>query len=251
MNLINLVIIIPTFNEAKNVQLLLGEISTIAELHCQVNFNVYVIDDSSPDGTAAVAQALSEELTRPNFSISVINRVKKEGLGKAYIDGFRSMLELTNPPDYILQMDADLSHSPKYIPEFLAAARRGADFVVGSRYIPGGSSPDWSWYRKLLSRGGNFYARSILGRRIHDYTGGFNMYTIGLIRAMDIESIDYFGYGFLIDLKFRAARLAKKIVEIPIYFTDREFGQSKMPANTIIKNFILVPKIRLKSLLNF
>ena len=251
MNLINLAILIPTFNEAKNVQLLLREISTIAGLHCQVNFNVYVIDDSSPDGTAAVAQALSEELVCPNFSTSVINRVKKEGLGKAYIDGFKSMLGLTNPPDYILQMDADLSHSPKYIPEFLAAARRGVDFVVGSRYIPGGSSPDWSWYRKLLSRGGNFYACSILGRRIHDYTGGFNMYSIELIRAMDIESIDYFGYGFLIDLKFRAARLAKKIIEIPIHFTDREFGQSKMPANTIIKNFILVPKIRLKSLFKF
>lgn len=251
MNLINLVILIPTFNEAKNVQLLLSEISTIAELHCQVNFNVYVIDDSSPDGTATVAQALSEELACPNFSISVINRVKKEGIGKAYIDGFKSMLELTNPPDYILQMDADLSHSPKYIPEFLAAAQRGADFVVSSRYIPGGSSPDWSWYRKLLSRGGNFYSRSILGRRIHDYTGGFNMYSVGLIRAMDIESIDYFGYGFLIDLKFRAARLAIKIVEIPIHFTDREFGQSKMPANTIINNFILVPKIRLKSLFKF
>lgn len=251
MNLSNLAILIPTLNEAKNVQILLREIFTITGLYRQVNFNVFVIDDSSPDGTAAVAHIMSKELVSPNFSISIINRVKNEGLGKAYIDGFKSMLELINPPDYILQMDADLSHSPKYIPEFLAAARRGADFVVGSRYIPGGSSPDWSWYRKLLSRGGNFYACSILGRRIHDYTGGFNMYSIGLIREMDIESIDYFGYGFLIDLKFRAARLAKKIIEIPIHFTDREFGQSKMPANTIIKNFILVPKIRLKSLFKF
>jgi len=251
VNSINLAILTPTFNEVKNIDLLLRELSMISMPELTVHFNVFVIDDSSPDGTAAVAQALSEELAFPNFSISVINRVKKEGLGKAYIDGFKSMLELANPPDYILQMDADLSHSPKYIPEFLAAARRGADFVVGSRYIPGGSSPDWSWYRKLLSRGGNFYACSILGRRIHDYTGGFNMYSIGLIRAMDIESIDYFGYGFLIDLKFRATRFAKKIVEIPIHFADREFGQSKMPANTIIKNFILVPKIRLKSLFKF
>lgn len=203
-------ILIPTFNENENIDLLLGTLFTLAGLEPGATFNIFVIDDSSPDGTAAVAQALSEELTCPNFSISVINRVKKEGLGKAYIDGFKSMLELANPPDYILQMDADLSHSPKYIPEFLAAVRQGADFVVGSRYIPGGSSPDWSWYRKLLSRGGNFYACSILGRRIHDYTGGFNIYSIGLIREMDIESIDYFGYGFLIDLKFRAARLAKK-----------------------------------------
>lgn len=248
---INLALLVPTFNEARNIDLLLRGIFSVAKIEHDIHLYVYVIDDSSPDGTAAVAQALSEELTCPNFSISVINRVKKEGLGKAYIDGFKSMLELTIPPDYILQMDADLSHSPKYIPEFLAAARQGADFVVGSRYIPGGSSPDWSWYRKLLSRGGNFYACSILGRRIHDYTGGFNMYSIGLIREMDIESIDYFGYGFLIDLKFRAARLAKKIVEIPIHFADREFGQSKMPANTIVKNFILVPKIRLKSLLKF
>lgn len=247
----NLAILIPTFNESENIDVLLRELAEMAKLESGVNFTVYVIDDSSPDGTAAIVKALSEELACTNFSISVINRVKKEGLGKAYIDGFKSMLELTNPPDYILQMDADLSHSPKYIPEFLAAARRGADFVVGSRYIPEGSSPDWSWYRKLLSRGGNLYARSILGRSIHDYTGGFNMYSIGLIRAMDIESIDYFGYGFLIDLKFRAVRLAKKIVEIPIHFTDREFGQSKMPANTIIKNFILVPKIRLKSLFKF
>jgi dolichol-phosphate mannosyltransferase len=247
MNFINLAILTPTFNEAKNIDLLLRELSMISIQEHTVNFNVFVIDDSSPDGTSAVASSLASTLKHTNFLISVVNREKKEGLGKAYIDGFKSMLQLDNPPDFVLQMDADLSHSPKYIPQFIEAARGGADFVVGSRYIPGGSSPDWSWYRKLLSRGGNFYACSILGRRIHDYTGGFNMYSIGLIRKMDVDSIDYFGYGFLIDLKFRAARLAKKIVEVPIHFIDREYGHSKMPANTIINNFLLVPKIRFKS----
>jgi len=245
----NLAILIPTFNESENIDVLLRELAEMAKLESGVNFNVFVIDDSSPDGTAAVANSLATILNRKNLSISVIDRVKKEGLGKAYIDGFRSMLQLSSHPDFVLQMDADLSHSPKYIPEFLAAARHGADFVVGSRYIPGGSSPDWSWHRKLLSRGGNFYACSILGRRIHDYTGGFNMYSLDLIKSMDIDSIDYFGYGFLIDLKFRAARFAKRVVEVPIHFVDREFGQSKMPANTTFKNFLLVPKIRLKSII--
>lgn len=241
-----LAVLIPTYNESKNIAILLPAIRSEAAKYPTVFFQVYVIDDSSPDGTAEVAKSLVSPLMADNFKIEIINRLKKEGLGRAYIDTFKYLMGLSTPPNMVLQMDADLSHSPKYISNFLDAALSGSDFVVGSRYIDGGSVPNWSWYRKSLSKGGNFYARVMLGNSISDYTGGFNLFSLELLKKIDLTSVNHDGYGFLIALKHAARGHAKRIVEVPIEFLDREHGESKMPATTILKNFLLVMSIRLK-----
>jgi dolichol-phosphate mannosyltransferase len=142
-------------------------------------------------------------------------------------------------------MDADLSHNPKYIPQFIELAK-DTDLVIGSRYVKGGGTADWSWNRKFLSRGGNLYTRAILDKRISDYTGGFNLYSEKLLRSLPMDDIYSKGYGFLIDLKYRALGKSKSVAQVPIIFTDRLHGKSKMPKNIIISNLILVPKIRLR-----
>ena len=169
-----------------------------------------------------------------------MHRMGKDGLGKAYVAGFHQLLKKNYT--HILQMDADLSHDPKYIPEFIQAAKT-ADFIVGARYIKGGATPDWAWHRKLLSRFGNLYTRLFLGSKIHDYTGGYNMYSADLLRAIDLATLQAGGYGFLIELKYRAVTHAKIIHEVPIVFMDRLHGTSKIPRSTIIKNLLLVPQL--------
>jgi dolichol-phosphate mannosyltransferase len=241
-----LAVLIPTYNESKSIAILLPVIFSEAVKYRTVFFYIYVIDDSSPDGTAEIVKSLSTTLIADNFKIELITRPKKEGLGRAYIDSFQYLLSLDNPPNIVLQMDADLSHSPKYIPRFLDAAISGSDFVVGSRYIEGGSVPNWSWHRKFLSKGGNLYARAILGNAISDYTGGFNLYALELLKKIDLNSVNHDGYGFLIALKYAATIHAESIIEVPIVFLEREHGESKMPVTTILKNFLLVPSIRLK-----
>lgn len=246
MNNIKIAVLIPTYNEVQNIPGLLHAMHTMSSKFNDIAFSIYIIDDSSPDGTAKAVETLNAQLENVNFKVNVIRRVQKEGLGKAYIDGFKKMLALTDAPDCVLQMDADLSHNPEYITEFVKGVRQGADFIVGTRYIQGGSCPDWSWYRKLLSRGGNTYARLILGRKITDYTGGFNMYGLEVLKKIDWDTLDSAGYGFLIDLKYQAQQVSKKIVEVPIQFLDRQYGQSKMPLNTIFQNFALVIRIKIK-----
>lgn len=246
MNTIKIAVLIPTYNEAQNLPALLRAMHKASTNFIDVSFTIYIIDDSSPDGTAECAEILNKELESVLFKVSIIRRIKKEGLGKAYIDGFKQMLAMEETFDFVLQMDADLSHNPEYIDQFVSAVRTGADFVVGSRYIHGGSCPDWSWYRKLLSRGGNTYARLILGRKITDYTGGFNMYSLNVLKKINWDTLDSAGYGFLIDLKYQAQQVSKKIIEIPIQFLDRQHGQSKMPLNTIFQNFALVLRIKIK-----
>jgi dolichol-phosphate mannosyltransferase len=249
MKKISIAVLIPSYNEAQNIPGLLSAMQNMSAKLSDVGFTLYVIDDSSPDGTAEVVEKLNTQLETANFCTKVIRRAQKEGLGRAYIDGFKQMLTLNSPPDFVLQMDADLSHNPEYIVEYVKAVRNGADFIVGTRYIYGGSCPDWSWYRKLLSRGGNAYARVILGRKITDYTGGFNMFSLEILNKIRWDELDSAGYGFLIDLKYQTQRLSKKIIEIPIQFVDRQHGQSKMPLNTIFQNFALVLRIKMKHLL--
>jgi dolichol-phosphate mannosyltransferase len=244
-----LAVLIPTYNESKNIGLLLPSLYSEAAKHPDIFFHAYVIDDSSPDGTAEIVKCLISTLVADNFKINLINRLKKEGLGKAYIDSFKYLLGLENPPNLVLQMDADLSHNPKYISSFITAALNGSDFVVGSRYIDGGCVPNWSWYRKFLSKGGNYYARAILGNSISDYTGGFNLYSLELLKKIDLNSINHQGYGFLINFKHEASLQANHIEEVPIEFLDREYGKSKMPATTIINNFLLVLSIKIKELI--
>ena len=242
-------ILIPTYNEAKNISLLLPKIHSVTE-SLPYFFEVYIIDDSSPDGTREVALSLAQSLKRDQFCIEVISRTKKEGLRKAYIDAFQILLTKDSPPDFVMQMDADLSHDPRYISDFVKAIESDADFIVGSRYIDGGSTPNWSWYRKLLSVGGNFYTRAVLSKAITDYTGGFNGYSIGLLKKMNLASINHEGYGFLISFKYAAIQYSQKIIEVPIQFLDREYGESKMPMSTVFRNFVLVLSMKLKELIS-
>lgn len=240
--MLRLAIAIPTYNEAKNIEALLTRIHSVCSEPSDIDVTAVVLDDSSPDGTGAVVEALAATLSSDTFRIRVIVKTDKAGLGAAYVNGFRILV--AENYDYVLQMDADLSHDPKYIKQFLAEARRGTDLVVGSRYIPGGGTPDWTWNRKFLSRGGNTYARLVLSRRVSDYTGGFNMYSASLLQKIRPESISANGYGFIIELKYRALRSSNSLVEIPIIFLDRTRGVSKMPSGTLLRNFALVLRIR-------
>ena len=240
-----LAILIPTYNEVENIELLLRAIAAVQVLHQNWNFHVYVVDDSSPDGTGAHVEQLATELNRAGYQVQLLTRLKKEGLGKAYIFAFNCALDdQAVRPDFVMQMDADLSHDPKYLSNFIEALEAGAQVVLGARYIPGGGCPNWSWYRKLLSSGGNQYARLVLGSKVHDYTGGFNAYAVSILRAIALDKLDSAGYGFLIDLKFQMLKQQPRIIEIPIQFIDRQYGKSKMPLNTIFQNFFLVLKIK-------
>lgn len=245
--MLNIAIAIPTYNEAKNIGRLLESIHAVSQNNAEAFFSIYVLDDASPDGTAEVVTAASKKLNGDNFKIELVRRREKEGLGKAYIDGFLHIMAQSNPPDYILQMDADLSHNPEYLAQFITEAVKGADFIVGARYIKGGGTPDWSLFRKFLSRGANFYTRLMLGSRISDYTGGYNMYNVRLLRRIDVSEISNLGYGFLVELKYKCMRSCEKLAEVPIVFMDRTHGVSKIPKSTIIKSFILVLKLKFGS----
>jgi dolichol-phosphate mannosyltransferase len=237
-------ILVPTYNEKENISILIKKIKEYSTNNLNVKINLHVIDDNSPDGTQNVVEDLIDNIESSNFKLSIFKRNKKEGLGKAYIDGFERVLSANINVDFIMQMDADLSHDPKYINEFIIHAKNGAEVIVGSRYLKGGAVPDWSWHRKILSRFGNLYSRFLLGNLITDYTGGFNMYSVAVLRKLDFSKLDNAGYGFLITLKFNMLKLTKKVSQVPIIFYDRTSGKSKMPLNTLLQNFKLVIKLK-------
>lgn len=243
MSIVKFGISIPTYNEATNIKILLDKIhQEIADIK-DLTVEIVVVDDSSPDGTGDIVDKCALRLNSPNFTISLLSRTAKDGFGRACIAGFNRLID--KKVEYVMQMDADLSHNPAYVPAFIKAARDGKDFVVGTRYIKGGETPDWPWLRRMASRYGNAYARIILSRQISDYTGGFNMFSAGLLKKIDLSSMSATGYGFLIELKFLALQKSQAIYQIPIIFNDRQHGKSKIPKNTLIKNSILVPKIKL------
>jgi len=236
-----LAVAVPTYNELDNVKKLLPALSKYLKDYPDLTTTVWVIDDGSPDGTADAAEKIGKKLKSKNFEVQVMRRTKKEGLGKAYVYAFKKLLN--EGYDFILQMDADLSHNPKYIPQFLDATK-DFSFVIGSRYIKGGATPDWQWHRKLLSRGGNIYARALLSTKITDYTGGFNMFSGDLLQGLDLDTLQAAGYGFLIELKFRALQQAGGVYQVPIVFMDRTHGESKLPKGIIFKNLALVARMR-------
>jgi dolichol-phosphate mannosyltransferase len=239
---VKLAIAVPTYNEAANLKKLIPAISKSLKTYPNLTCTLFIVDDNSPDGTAEVADELEEHYKSPSFKMTVLRRKRKDGLGKAYIYAFNKILSMKF--DYIVQMDADLSHDPKYLPVFLDATKH-ADFVVGSRYIQGGKTPDWSLRRKLLSQGGNLYTRLFLGSRIADYTGGYNLYSAALLHKLDSKKLQSSGYGFLIELKYMALQQCHGVVQVPIVFMDRKLGVPKIPRGTLIKNLLLVPKLRL------
>jgi dolichol-phosphate mannosyltransferase len=238
----NVAIATPTYNEAKNIKKLIPAIEKFCKGFEDLSFTLLIIDDNSPDGTADVAEQAAKKLKIKNLKVQVLRRKGKEGFGKAYVHGFTVLLE--QKFDYIIQMDADLSHDPKYLKDFIYAAQEGHDFVAASRYMKGGGTPDWGLHRKILSRGGNLYTRLFLGSIITDYTGGYNMYSSGLLKKINMNTLGATGYGFLIELKHRALQNATSPAQFPIVFHDRLHGKSKIPKSTLIKNFVLVPKIK-------
>jgi dolichol-phosphate mannosyltransferase len=225
-------IIIPTYNEGENLPLLLDAIFGVIE-----TVDILVVDDNSPDGTGALADKRAESDPRVN----VIHREGKLGLGTAYIAGFK--WALARDYQFIFEMDADFSHQPKYIPEFLAAAQE-ADVVLGCRYMKGGGTEDWGPLRQMISRGGNLYARSILWLPYKDLTGGFKCFRREVLETLELDEVSSVGYAFQIELTFRAHKRGFRIVQTPIIFPDRNVGESKMSGNIVREAMFNVLKLR-------
>jgi dolichol-phosphate mannosyltransferase len=228
-------IVIPTYNEIENLQPLVDAV--LSETPPEVE--VLIVDDGSPDGTGQLADQLAKKAPR----LHVLHREKKMGLGTAYVNGFRWGLQ--KGFDALVEMDADFSHHPKYLPTMLENLAH-QDVVIGSRYVSGGGVVNWGLGRKVLSRGGSFYSRLILGAPIRDFTGGFNGWRRAVIEAIDLDSLRSDGYSFQIELKYRAFRLGYKIIEFPIIFEDRKVGHSKMSRRIVFEALRRVWSFRLR-----
>jgi len=225
---------IPTYNEADN----LGPI-TEAVLKAEPRVDILVVDDNSPDGTGKLADALAAQEPR----IRVLHREKKEGLGRAYLAAFR--WALAEGYTYIIEMDADFSHDPRYLPGLLDAAEAGADLVLGSRYVTGGGTVNWGVGRQVISRGGSLYARTILGVGVHDLTGGFKCFHRRVLEAIELDQVKSTGYAFQIELTYRTLKKGFTVRELPIVFEDRRVGQSKMSRKIFLEALTMVWKLRL------
>ncbi|MBK9181200.1 MAG: polyprenol monophosphomannose synthase [Acidimicrobiales bacterium] len=222
-------VVLPTFDEAENIADVLRLLRAVAPAA-----EILVVDDNSPDGTADVAERVGRELG----GIRVLRRPAKAGLGSAYRAGFRT--GLSEGFELLVEMDSDLSHDPAALPTLLAAVADGADLAVGSRYVSGGSIPDWSLHRRLLSRWGNRYAAAVLGIHVHDATAGYRAYRADVLSRIDLDTVRAEGYGFQIEMAYRVARLGGRIDEVPISFTDRVRGTSKMSGRIILEAVVLV-----------
>jgi dolichol-phosphate mannosyltransferase len=226
-------LVLPTYNEAENIEAFVEA----ARAKLPASAQVLVVDDSSPDGTGAIADRLAER----HQNVSVLHRRVKEGLGPAYIAGFRRAL--AGGAGLVLEMDSDFSHDPAYLPRLLEAARR-ADVVLGSRYVSGGGVSDWGPLRKAISRGGSTYAKLILGVDVQDMTGGFKCFRRQVLEAIDFDSIQTRGYAFQVEMTYRALRAGFKVVEVPIVFRDRRVGASKMDRSIVAEALWRVPLLR-------
>ena len=224
---------IPTSNKRENVDAIVR-----AVLGSDPRVDVLVVDDASPDGTGALADALAKESPR----VQVLHRAGKAGLGKAYLAAFDWALQRNY--SFVLEMDADFSHDPAYLPTLLDRASSDADLVLGSRWVKGGGTRNWGIGRQLISRGGSFYARTILGLDIRDLTGGYKCFRAEVLRAIDLPSVGSSGYGFQIELTYRAIKKGFRVVEVPIVFEDRRVGQSKMSRAIVLEALAMVWKIR-------
>jgi dolichol-phosphate mannosyltransferase len=222
-------VVLPTYQEAANIESILGRIrDAVPTAH------VLVVDDASPDGTAELAEKVAEELG----SIDVLRRDTKTGLGSAYRAGFAWGLE--RDFDVLVEMDADLSHHPEALPGMLAVVATGADLVIGSRYVPGGSTPDWPRVRRTLSIFGNRYASFVLGLDVRDATAGYRAYRREVLEQIGLFHSRADGYGFQVEMVYRIVRLGGRIVEVPITFTDRVEGRSKMSGRIVVEALSLV-----------
>jgi dolichol-phosphate mannosyltransferase len=231
-------ICLPTYNELENLERMLRTLGPFL----RPGDRVLVVDDNSPDGTGELAERLAADL---GF-VDVLHRERKEGLGPAYLAGFRRAI--TAGAELVLEMDCDFSHDPADVPRLVAAAENGADLVLGSRYVPGGSIPNWGLVRRAISLGGNLYAQAVLQSRIRDLTGGFKCFRRRVLETIDLEAIDSRGYAFQIETTYRVLRAGFRVVEVPIAFVDREEGVSKMSREIVLEAVWKVPAIRLRAL---
>ena len=229
---------IPTYNERQNIEPMLRALASIL----RDGDRALVVDDASPDGTGEVADRLATELP----FVDVLHRQRKEGLGPAYLAAFRHVL--ATEAELILEMDCDFSHDPKDVLRLIAAAEGGADVVLGSRYVAGGSIPNWGIVRRFVSFGGSVYARLALGVRVRDLTGGFKCFRRVVLETLDLDAIQARGYAFQIETTYRALRHGFKVVEIPITFVDREEGGSKMNRSIVLEAMWRVPLLRARAL---
>jgi dolichol-phosphate mannosyltransferase len=231
----NATVCLPTYNERENLEAMVRALEPL-------DVQVLVIDDNSPDGTGEIADRLAGEL---DF-VSVLHRDRKEGLGPAYIAGFRRAL--ADGAELILELDCDFSHDPADIPRLIAACESGADLALGSRYVPGGGTENWGLGRRIVSWGGSFYARLLLGVGIHDLTGGFKCYRRHVLGTIDLDAIGSKGYAFQIEITYRALRKGFRVVEVPIRFAERTAGRSKMSRSIVLEAIVNVPLLRLAAL---
>jgi dolichol-phosphate mannosyltransferase len=226
-------LVLPTYNEAENVEPFVAA----ARAKLPASAQILVVDDNSPDGTGARAEELAERYE----NVNVLHRREKEGIGPAYVAGFRRALAAG--AGLILEMDCDFSHDPAYLPRLLEASQR-ADLVLGSRYVTGGGVSDWGPLRRVISRGGSSYARLMLGVEVRDLTGGFKCFRREVLEAIDLDSIQARGYAFQVEMTYRAIRQGFTVVEVPIVFRDRRVGASKMDRSILAEAVWQVPQMR-------
>ena len=222
-------VVIPTYNESENIERVLRRVHVALP-----DATMLVVDDGSPDGTGDIAEKVGTEIG----NIELLRRTEKSGLGSAYRAGFRWGLD--HGFDVCVEMDADLSHDPDALPGLVAPLGKGFELVIGSRYVPGGSIPNWAWHRRLLSRGGNVYASTLLGLGVTDSTSGFRAYSASVLNRIALDNIRAEGYGFQIEMTYQAKRAGAPIVEVPIRFVDRTEGESKMSMIIVVEALGLV-----------
>jgi dolichol-phosphate mannosyltransferase len=232
------IVLVPTYNERDNLEAILDAIH-----RTRPDFHVLVIDDASPDGTGELADARAATDAR----VHVLHRSGKQGLGKAYVAGFQWVLAQPHGYTHVFEMDADFSHDPRYLEPLLRATTEGgADVAIGSRYVPGGGTRGWPWHRQLISRGGGLYARTLLGLPIRDPTAGFICMRRRVLETLELAALETQGYGFQVELKYRAMLAGFRILEVPIVFVERERGQSKMSGKIAAEALIKVLALRLR-----
>jgi dolichol-phosphate mannosyltransferase len=238
---VRVVVCLPTYNERDNLGPMVRALDDVVRRH-ELDARVLVIDDSSPDGTGELADRLTGEFR----FLSVLHRPEKEGLGPAYLAGF--VWALATDADRIVEMDCDFSHDPEDLPRLIAATEN-ADLALGSRYVQGGGTRNWSLARQAVSRFGSLYARILLGVGIRDLTGGFKCFRRSVLEAIGLERISTKGYAFQIETTYRALKVGSRVVEVPIVFSEREVGTSKMSRGIVLEAVARVPALRLRALM--
>jgi dolichol-phosphate mannosyltransferase len=233
------VVCLPTYNERENLEPMVRALGGVLDTERD---GVLVVDDNSPDGTGDIADRLSAELPW----VDVLHRERKEGIGRAYLAAFPRAL--ATGAAFVLEMDCDFSHDPAIVPRLIGTCEQGADLALGSRYVPGGATVNWSPVRKAISRGGSLYARVLLGVPVRDLTGGFKCFRRTVLESIDLEAVTTDGYAFQIELTYRALRKGFRVVEVPITFADREAGGSKMSRAIVLEAIWKVPALRAHAL---